>query len=486
MDANTLYAENVQIRRYGVKNKSESNIKEKREKQPERVGKRPSNLPMISKELSAYIIYILKKYSSYDHPLSKSDLLKKITSEPMKLFANETEELNICAATILNHLDSLYELSAPFDYNSYNPGRELMLQLYGGVIMKFFKDEENSTRAKPKFIQCHEAMLNEYEELDESDEDYEENADIRKSNKKTYYYFKSIFTEEELLIMESCIETNPYLSTNDNRKLIDKLHAILPNDIIAGYDKDLNKSSSFNQHISDTSAKLLGNITTLTQYIRADYQIEINYGKYIFNNKFKQPELKSKKGINNWQRIDPVAIIQANGFYYLIAHTDKSKSADDVIAYRIDRIIDINAHTDPVSGKLLTIKKDIIAYKEKFSAIDYLKTHPVMYAGDKTDIRLLVKDSKEFPVINSLIDTFGTDIRLYPLSEAEAQNYLKSSLSELEDKGERWYTVHLNHSIDGTILWAKQHIESARILSPDKAADELIKAVTAGLELYRR
>ncbi len=449
-----------------------------------KTGKRVNTFPELNKELSAYIIYILKKYSSYDNPLSSKEIYDYIQKELGELFKNETIEYNTTAVTIRTNLDNLYELSDP--YNNSSPYKDLFIQLYGGILIQFYKDPE-STRAHPRYIEASEYM-NIYEdtiesELDESISSHD-GFSGKKSNKKKYYYFKSIFTEEDFLIMESSIETNPYLSTNDSRKLMDKLYNTISNDIVLNSYKNLKTLKSFNQHMPDSSANLLNNISILMQHIKTNHQIEINYGKYAFNKNTRKPELVSKKSKANWQRIDPVAIIQANGFYYLIAHTDKSKNETDVISYRVDRIIDIDVHRDLLTNKPLTVDKKIVEYRNGFSAIDYLKSHPVMYAGDKTDIRMLVMESKDFPVINSLIDTFGTDINIYSLKESETLKYFNKTISELEDKGEHWYMVHLNHSSNGTVLWAKQHIEHARIVSPKETVDALINAVTRGLKLY--
>ena len=453
-----------------------------------KIGKQKSTFKELNKVLADYIIYILKKHSSYEHPLSPKDILKYIRKDIDTLF-NGAEKYNTTAVTIRNNLNSLYELSNPYGDELNNPYKELFTQLYGGVLIKFYKDPA-STRNNVKYIECNEYMdkYGDYEDTEnitDSESYYETNEHDSKSNRNTYYYFQSMFTPEEFIIMESCIETNPYLSTDDNRKLAYKLNNVISNDITLNHENKLNALNTFRQRVSNDSARLLKNISLLIQHINANHQIEINYGKYIFNNATRHPELVSKKEHANWQRIDPISVIQANGFYYLIAHTDKSSTADDVISYRVDRIIDIDAHKDAITGKILTINdKDIISYRNSFSAIDYLKTHPVMYSGDKTDIRMLIKETKAFPAINSLIDTFGNNINLYELKDSETRKYLNKTKAELEQKGEHWYMVHLNHSINGTVLWSKQHIENARIISPDTAVKKIVDTVTAGLALY--
>ena len=149
-------------------------------------------------------------------------------------------------------------------------------------------------------------------------------------------------------------------------------------------------------------------------------------------------------------------------------------------------MIDIRPCLD-YSHKPLPVPDDILKYRKKFSALEYKKSHPVMYGGDKEDIRMLVCEDSSFFLGNMLLDTFGNKgFRIRPVSEKEAEQYLSASTSSLAEKGETWFMVHLNHTIPGTVLWAKQHIEHVRILSPQKAVDALIEAVEQGLSHYRK
>lgn len=107
-----------------------------------------------------------------------------------------------------------------------------------------------------------------------------------------------------------------------------------------------------------------------------------------------------------------------------------------------------------------------------------------MYSGDKTDIHLLVMEDKTFNPINALLDTFGQTIMIHPVTDEISIKYLHSTLSELSAKGECWYSVHLNHSISGTVLWAKQHIEHVLLISPQEIVDLLITSVQTGLNRY--
>ena len=108
-----------------------------------------------------------------------------------------------------------------------------------------------------------------------------------------------------------------------------------------------------------------------------------------------------------------------------------------------------------------------------------------MYSGDIEHITMLVKDSPRFPIVNPLYDTFGRNMEIHNfISEEHAQKYLHCSRKELAERGETWYTVWLNHSAQGTILWAKQHINLAVIVSPDDVTKRLADSVREGLSRY--
>lgn len=433
------------------------------------VGKKSSSFKELNSELSAYIISILKRYSTFNNPIEPAKVLEYINLDLPKL-AKLDSAFNTTKVTITKKLDNLYTLSHYYS--------ELFCQLYGGYVHKYYLVPQTSRkRNHPEYIKA-EVYENEYSSI----------ADFPK-NIKTFYCFESQFTAKELMIIKSSIETNPYISKRESRTLMNKLSNSTTQELINDNTVKSMNNTVDSLLIPSDSAKLLNNISILIDYMKNDYQIEINYGKYVYDKQQHNVKLVPRKTPANWQRIDPISILDANGFYYLIAHTDKSSRPNDVISYRIDRIIDIDIHKDAIKNKPLLMDKDLIQYRDNFSSMEYLKSHPVMYSGDTVAIRMLVMDSNRFSAINSLIDTFGTDfennIVIYELKESETLKYLGETLEQLNEKGEHWYMVHLNHySAAGTILWAKQHIEAVKIISPDEVVNALIEAVTKGLKRY--
>lgn len=423
-------------------------------------GKRESNIPDLKANLKACLVSVLRQNSISGKPLSVQKIYSCLKKEAYLITG---EDFNVSMPTIRKSLEQLYEFSSLF--------RDLFCLTYGGYLHKYFLSP-SSTKGHPVFL-----PVEQYEEFE---------YDLQKaSNIKTFFSFESQFQPQELFTLLSCIEVNPYLSVKEVKSLRDKLKIAGTPDLVRQCCTESCLNANF--HTDSISVKLLTNIATLITQIHNQNQIEICYGKYIAN-PLKSgysitPTHTTKNGLPKWQRIDPISIFEANGFYYLVAHTDKSTSVDDLIHYRIDRIISIRPYKG-YSVKPLTISKDILSYRNTFSALDYKKSHPVMYSGDKTDIHLLVMEDKTFNPINALLDTFGQTIMIHPVTDEISIKYLHSTLSELSAKGECWYSVHLNHSISGTVLWAKQHIEHVLLISPQEIVDLLITSVQTGLNRY--
>ena len=99
---------------------------------------------------------------------------------------------------------------------------------------------------------------------------------------------------------------------------------------------------------------------------------------------------------------------------------------------------------------------------------------------------MLVREDPHFTPINAILDTFGRDVTIRPVTDSDVIPALGHSAKALSDMGEHWYAVHLHHSISGTVLWAKQFINNVLITYPQEAVDLLMNDVKLGLSRYER
>ncbi len=418
-----------------------------------KTGKRCSTHLPLKQELHALILMILRNYATRQQPLTPNEIRHHLIAEAMLLPGGDMDSFNVTAVTIRNNLDSMFSfcLDNPKEFAS----------LYFGYLHRLHLSTDTVTRT---FIEDQDC--------------FQDNG-----NRTTFYYFKPLFTSSELLVLQSCVETNPYLSGNDARLLNHKISTLSPQFFKnQGTDVRLSLPATESQRLNAEAADLLFTLSALIYHMNREEQLVITYGKYDIHGNLTARKL-DEAGNPKAQIIDPVSVFWANGFCYVVAHTPKSKTPDDVISYRVDRILSIEASCDK-NGHPVLMAEAVQKYRRTFSSLDYIKNHPVMYSGSRTDITMLVLDSDYFPVSNLLFDTFGREIVIRPLPEAEANTYLHATCSELAQKGERWYHVRLKHSIPGTILWAKQHIDIARIISPEAAVTALKEAVQKGLDRY--
>lgn len=429
-------------------------------------GKRGNSTPDINNNLKACLIGVLHSYSSPENPLD----IKQITNRLNSLTRDEST-INITGKTLRKHLDELYDFSSNPEYSS------IFRCTYGGDIVKCYLAPE-STRTRRIYIKA-----NQYEATHTEDTSF--------GNIKTFYYYESDFSAHELFMLLGSIQTNPYFSIENIANLQNKLiNMTTPELFRQACSSGINVPGLL---IDDHSARLLDNIAKLLEYIRSEVQIEVNHGRYTIastpSSREKYPLTPTRTATNGrpkWQRLDPIAIFQANGFYYLAAHNDKSKTPDDIISYRIDRIIEIRPFLDSLSRKPVPLDNDILQVRKNFSGLEYQKSHPVMYTGEKTDIQMLVREDTHFNPINAILDTFGRDVTIRPVTDSDVIYALGHSAKELSDMGEHWYAVHLHHSISGTVLWAKQFINNVLITYPQEAVDLLMNDVKLGLSRYER
>lgn len=453
-------------------------------------GKRASTSPNINHEIHAFIIYILRQHASDLHPISPSEILQAIIEESRGFgFLGKEEKFNMTVKTLRGHLDAMYDFC-------YNDKTQIFEHIYLGKLHRYHLRSDYEERARkypeaemrPDYLSYEipsEQIVSRY--IEDNEDDERENDDYEGRNRKTFYSFTPMFSSQELLLLQSCVETNPYITSEDSRNIISKIKNLSLNSIYENiWEQKANRSPEEIVTSPNRSGRLMQNLTELIYHIELNHQIVIIYGMYDLDGQLVCKRF-TEDGKPQKQIIDPVAVLWANGFCYLAAHTSKSKAPDDVIVYRVDRIMSISPSYIPRTKSIVTVDPDVVEYKKHFDSLEYLKQHPVMYSGDTRHITMLVKNSDRFPVANLLFDTFGRNIKILPfITDANAQKYFHCSGRELkEDRAETWFTVHLNHSVYGTILWAKQHIDIAMIISPKDVVESLTASVREGLTRYQ-
>ena len=102
-----------------------------------------------------------------------------------------------------------------------------------------------------------------------------------------------------------------------------------------------------------------------------------------------------------------------------------------------------------------------------------------MYGGKKQTITFLAKDSKTLPLANLLVDTFGLEYNVKKAGDSDTI-YLGELYAEEPDC---WYRVSVRATALGTELWAMQHADRVRIISPDSVVEDMKKRFEMAMKL---
>lgn len=215
-------------------------------------------------------------------------------------------------------------------------------------------------------------------------------------DRTTYYHLgERDFELPELKLLVDSVQAAKFITTRKSRELIRKLErytsiyqaAQLHRQVyIAGRVKAMNESIYYN-------------IDRLHSAINAGIQIRFQYGQWNLNK-----EMELRRG-GDWYQVSPWALTWDNEKYYLVAY---DADADMIKHYRVDKMLRIKALDEPRQGK------------KAFEAFDmalYSKSVFGMFTGEETTVTL----EAENHMVGVIIDRFGKDINLAPVSDTHFQ-----------------------------------------------------------------
>lgn len=382
-----------------------------------------------------YIINVLRLFSSKEHPLTHT----QITDYTNKCYDPAEQKLlsNSSTQRLLTHYitDSLHLNDMPLTKLHCN--------------FKIHVLEKNPYA---------NSYTDEY--IDITDKIALEGGESRSSKSKTrYYYYEPFVSPEDLADMMNMIECHPYYNTTEVIQLTESLKSICP-----AY---FNGTSHLPFMTSNRaiSTSLRENLHKLHKFIALKEDIKIVYCHYDENK-----ELVPNEGYQQPYRVTPYRIMWANGYCYLVAYNSHYQELSN---YRVDRITEIHAITDG-SAKDLIGKNQVLP-----DSIDYAKAHPVMIAGETLRVSLLCQ--KNSGIVNRLIDSFGMDVRIQPVSEKK----LNTIFPGRDLDPDKWLDVTCVDVNDyGIALWAKQYCTEAIIYYPPELAQQTKRELQEAANMY--
>lgn len=370
-----------------------------------------------------YILQVLKKYTDEEHPLSIVEIQERVNKEFGYLTASDSL---ISQDTVKRTLEELTDRIFPADaYLTDAPYQ------HGYWIFCVMKKEDDYVPYR---------------------------VTEGKIAPKRYYYYDHDLTEAEVQMLKNAVETYSYFSEDDITDIVTKLIHLRPSSFPKQKYIDVAKEER------DEDSLLLMNIDMLNEIIQRRNGANIVYGAYDLDKK-----LKARPGYPRY--IEPLHLIWSNGFYYLLAYSEKYQ---DTVSYRMDKIIDIEE-----------VEIENTHRVENFNPVQYRHEHPVMYSGKKEKMVLLCRDTGKNYIMNTVIDTFGKKIKVSKADQELVETYLPHSMEYYADQGITWLRVVVETTTGGAELWATQHCRDCVIVSPKESADRVRSSLQAGIELYK-
>ncbi|MDD7641014.1 MAG: WYL domain-containing protein [bacterium] len=370
-----------------------------------------------------YILYVLANYSDEEHPLSVSDIGKRVDEEFGYLTA--TGPL-ISSDTVKRTLEELTEKIFVSGIDD-----EMISHRFGYFIYCVMKQGE-------RFVPYHAAE--------------------GKQAPKKYYYYESSLKTGEIITLKDAVETYSFFSEEDITDIVRKIIKLRPLSFsrrryydAAGEDRDEN-------------SLLLMNIEELNEIIHNRNCAQIMYCYYDTDKKLIPRDGYPKT-------IEPIHLMWSNGYYYLLAYNEKYQT---IVSFRVDRITDIEE-----------VEIENTHRVEQFNPVQYRHEHPIMFGGKKERIVLLCRDTGKNYIMNMIVDVFGKKVKVSEASEELVKEVTGHSVGEEREQGKRWLKVVLEAAVGGVELWATQYCNDCVVVSPEELRISVKERLERGLRFYK-
>ena len=215
-------------------------------------------------------------------------------------------------------------------------------------------------------------------------------------NHTTYYHLgERDFELPELKLLVDSVQAAKFITTRKSRELIRKLERHTSVYQAA----QLHRQVYITGRVKAMNESIYYNIDRLHCAINTGVQIRFQYSQWNLD---KELELRRD---GDWYQVSPWALIWNNEKYYLVAY---DANANMIKHYRVDKMLRIKALDEPRQGQKAF---------EAFDMAIYSKSVFGMFAGEETTVTLEVEN----PMVGVIIDRFGKDINLAPVSDTHFQ-----------------------------------------------------------------
>lgn len=261
------------------------------------------------------------------------------------------------------------------------------------------------------------------------------NGELEENYILSDFYLERDFSDAELRLLIDGLLFSRQIPHDQCQELIQKLEGLSNK-----YFRSKVKHICMLPSNRNANTQLFDTINALDDAISNEKQVMFQYAYYGTDKRW-HPQL-DKNGQPRQYIINPYQMVATKGRYYLVCNNDKF---DTLANYRVDRITNIQILKTP--SKPI---RDIPELKYGFDLNKHMAEHIYMFAGQSTRVKFVANKT----ILNDIYDYFGDDV----VFSDETDNEVTA-------------TVMVNEQ--DMRLWAMQFALQARVISPQKLANDI-------------
>lgn len=278
-------------------------------------------------------------------------------------------------------------------------------------LVKIFSEEtdDNHALTMPEIVR----KLDEYDVKADRKTLYQDFEELRRfgldiiaehEGRSHYYYLGSRdFELPELKLLVDSVQSAKFITDKKSDQLIKKLESL----VSRHEGSKLHRQVLISGRVKTMNESIYYNVDKIHEAIGTNRQIRF---KYFDWNLEKEMQLRYD---GKWYTLSPWALMWDDEKYYLVAYDAKHET---IIHYRVDKMTSIEIADEKREGH--------DAFKE-FNIAHYTNTLFGMYAGDETKVTLKAENK----MINVLIDRFGKDLIIAPISDTHFKTTVTVAVS---------------------------------------------------------
>ena len=249
------------------------------------------------------------------------------------------------------------------------------------------------------------------------------------------------FEIAELKLLVDAVQSSKFITTKKTNELLKKIEGLAShNDAIK-----LQRQVYVVNRVKNINEKVYLAIDNIHRAINEDKQITFIYSSW----NVKKELVPRRNG--ELYNVSPWTLIWDDERYYLVAYDEKDKK---IKHYRVDKMSKVEVLEEKRNGKVLFENFDVAKYSSKTFG---------MYGGREENVKIQFENN----MIGVVLDRFGSDVMIHPVSDGEHFNVNLS--------------VEVSNQFFGWILGLGNAV---RIIEPKAVVDEMKNYLVEIQQMY--